>query len=217
MMPDETELEIYQDVNFAALRQPTLEQVQDESAWWLPYHGYWPGFFGSSTFEEAAECLAWERSVIDRLPEWSERAEEELLDQLDDEDVASHLGSLDLGVASSVLALSAAGCATLVSCSGHFGEGRWTKYPMIQFAADEVRVRHLLDAAARSHCGISDSHHGLVEIWATDLQAMMEFARNVIEMGDRFVGLAPAITSAPEDDIDDPEHFVHPDQGLLFE
>jgi hypothetical protein len=80
--PSKEPVEIYRDVNFAALRQPTLEEIQDESAWWLPYHGYWGGYFGSS-FEDARRALDWERSIIARLPERTAEAEERFLSGLD--------------------------------------------------------------------------------------------------------------------------------------
>ncbi len=117
-------IEILRDVNFAALRQPTLEEIYDDEAWWLPYRGYWGGYFGSS-FEDAERSLEWERAVISRLPERTEEVEDQLLSELDDEDIAAHIGSLDLGLRQRGWpSLRRVVRPSLVSCSGHFGTGR---------------------------------------------------------------------------------------------
>jgi hypothetical protein len=211
--PSKEPVEIYRDVNFAALRQPTLEEIQDESAWWLPYHGYWGGYFGSS-FEDARRALDWKRSIIARLPERTAEAEERFLSGLDGKDVGANIGSLDLGVAGAVLALSAAGCATLVSCSGHFGKGRWSSYPMIQFATDESHAPILLELAEAAGCGMTVSEQGLLEVWALSVEPILHLAELIISRSERFAEL-PSAFAATEDAAVVLE--VHPDQGAFFE
>jgi hypothetical protein len=209
-------IEILRDVNFAVLRQPTLEDICNDEAWWLPYRGYSGDYFGSS-FEDAERSLKWERAVISRLPERTEEAEDQLLSELDDDEIAVHLDLLDLGVAAAVLALSAAGCATLVSCSGHFGEGRWSNYPMIQFATDEPHARILLELAEAADCGMAASEQGLLEVWARGIEPILHFAELIISSSQRFAELTTPFAESEDSDDTPTVVEVHPDQGTLFE
>jgi hypothetical protein len=206
-------VEIHRDVNLAVLRQPDLDLVLNEDAWWLPYRDYMPMW--GATFAEAQECLAWERDLVVRLPQRTQQAEDELLSRDDIEPDLS--AGLDLGMGAAVFALSAAGCATLVSCSGHFGEGRWIEFPTVQFAADAARVEILLQIAESADCGMTDSYEGLVEVWARTIDEMLDFAEGVIARQTDFEALPPAIVyqaSEISEEVSLPQ--VHPGQ-LSFE
>lgn len=207
---------IHRAVDYRELRQPDLGSVLGEDAWWLPYRDYWSTF--GATFQEASASLIWERGLIESLPTRSAEAENQLLDEVSDALAEWPNWGLDLGIGCVVLALSAAGCATLVSCSGHFGEGHWSSYPMVQFAADEARCRLLLDAAERANCGLANCTEGLVKTWAAKIEVMMEFAGNVISLEEGFTQLPPAIT--PTDsagaEIDRSVQAPDPNQGSLF-
>lgn len=215
------DLKIYRKVDFASLRQPELDTVLSEDAWWLPYRGYWPTW--GATFEDAQRCLRWERELLERLSDRTKEAEDalldEALDELDANEEPNPSWGFDLGMGAAVLALSSAGCATLVSCSGHFGEGRWIAFPMVQFAADEARASILLEAAESADCGMADSVQGLVEVWASRVEEILDFAEAVIARQARFAALPPAIRprTTDEESGKDLMHQIHPDQGTLFD
>ncbi|MDP9223923.1 MAG: hypothetical protein M3P18_08710 [Actinomycetota bacterium] len=211
-------VEIYRDVDLGALRQPDLDEVLDEDAWWLPYRDYSPMW--GATFEEAHDCLSWERALLARLPQRTHQAEEELLNgALDETDEGGPYPNwgLDLGVGSAVLALSATGCATLISCSGHFGEGHWIDFPMVQFAADAARVEILLEVAESADCGMTNSAQGLVAVWSRTIDEMLDFAEALLSSEARCKQLPPAIVQSEENESDEEDQFqVHPDQQELF-
>ena len=215
-MSDETDISPRQDVNFSLLQPPDLATVLDEEAWWFPYRDHSPAYFGAS-WEGAVACLQWERAALDLLDDQTPEGEDALLSRLDEEGECDWpCGGLDLGVGGAVLPLSAAGCATLISCSGHFGRGQWITYPMIQLAADVSRAQILTAVARETNCGITNAAGGL-EIWAESVSAILEYAGALIQRRDYFSDLPAAIVERDENEPEQPARLeVHPDQGKLI-
>ncbi len=85
---------------------------------------------------------------------------------------------LDPGVASSVLALCAAGCRTYSSCNG------WPRhdedYALVAFRCSPKLVPKLLDLAEIAACGLENGYPGLLLLYANDVKDLMRFAGELI-------------------------------------
>ena len=93
------------------------------------------------------------------------------------------LNGLDLGVASAVVALSAANCAPIASCNG--GAGHHEDYPCVAFYCPKVRLPDLLKAAALTGCGLESGGSGRVLLYADNVEPLLLFAEKLIEMRDQ--------------------------------
>jgi hypothetical protein len=94
----------------------------------------------------------------------------------------SPLQGLDLGVAGTVLTLSAMGCYTIASCNGGcFGDFHHEKYPLVVFFAKGDDRDILLCAAERSGIGISNKNGNLL-VWANDIWHMHRFAKAIFSL-----------------------------------
>lgn len=95
-----------------------------------------------------------------------------------DDELYEKLYGLDLGVASVVLALSAAGCVPFASCNG--GPGHHELYPVVVCWARPQRVLDLLEIADEVGCGLENADDGAVLVYADDVLKMLAFARVLI-------------------------------------
>ncbi len=204
-------MQIYQRVDLGQLYFPTIQQILNEDGWSV-FRDYSPAYFGAS-WEEARLAVEWDKVALRRLGEYSKHAENSLLDEIDEEAMQQPSGGLDLGVGGAVVALSAAGCAPLTSCSGHFGEGDWISFPLIKFAADAGRVARLIPIAQRASCGMVNSGEGAgaIELWAQSVDDVVGFAEELIEQRGSFMGMI-----APSNQEEEDAQHVHEGQGRLF-
>ncbi len=117
------------------------------------------------------------------------QAEQELLDSgfdpSDDDDDGLAVSEfsevafgLDPGVASSVLALCAAGCRTYSSCNGWPGHDE--DYALVAFRCSSESVPKLLDLAEIAACGLENGYRGLLLLYANDIKDLMRFAGELI-------------------------------------
>lgn len=102
--------------------------------------------------------------------------EEELYDEPDE-----HLYGLDLGVASTVVALSAARCVPFASCNaGAFGGRHQERYPLVAFFARPPMLDLLLDAAAAADAGLEIGDGGGLVAFADDVRSLRSLAAELI-------------------------------------
>lgn len=209
------DIAIFQVIDHARFYFPSTEQILSEDGWSV-FREYSPAYFGA-TWDEARACISWERALLARLDIRSRETEEALLDELDEEAFQQPCAGLDLGVGSVVVALSAAGCAPLTSCSGHFGEGTWSQCPLVKVASDEARARILLGIAKLTNCGIanSDEGSGALELWARSIDETVAFADELCRHSSAFDSIVSPLWSEESDGLEVPSK-VNEVQGELF-
>lgn len=133
------------------------------------------------SWAEAADVAREEGEILDRIAlaedpdaEWTS-IEEEL------EEDPGLLVLLDVGVASTVAVLSAAGCITISSCNGGaYGDHHHERYPLVAFYARRQHVPLLLDAAERAGVGIENDPDGALVVYADAIDRMPAFAAAVL-------------------------------------
>ncbi len=132
-----------------------------------------PSETGSFTIEEAMENI-WE---------W-----EDLLDEV------GPVAALDVGVASTTAALSAAGCIPFTSCSaGAYGGRHREKHPLVVFYARPEAVPLLMECAEKAGVGLEiedELHHPLI-VYADDIRKMRDFANALSERSADFRRVRP--------------------------
>lgn len=100
------------------------------------------------------------------------------------------LGGLDIGVAGTVLALSAAGCATSTSCRGHHtGKPSPYEVPEVVFWADIQRARAVREVAASTGCCFGVDDEGRASVWAPSVVEIMALAKELAARRETFEGL----------------------------
>lgn len=129
------------------------------------------------TWDDANEALNLERELLACGAGNLAAAEEAVSDE-----EQFDLYGLDVGVASSVAALSAANCTQIASCNG--GVGHHESHPLVAFYCRKGRVRDILKAAELAGCGLVNGDSGLLVLYAVHVDAFMCFAEKLIEMRD---------------------------------
>jgi len=116
-------------------------------------------------------------------------ASEDPLDLLESYDsdseieLAEQLIGLDLGVASSVVALAAAGCISFSSCNGGvLGDHHHEDYPQVSFFARRPSIRVLLACAEISGAGLENESGGALQVYADDTMKMIGFAQELLRL-----------------------------------
>lgn len=127
-------------------------------------------------WSEAREMLESEGSLIKRI-ELADDPEAEYLDVEEESyEAAFDLCGLDLGVASTVAMLSAAGMITCSSCNGGaFGGHHHELYPLVAFFAKPYHLPVLMRCAEKANIGLECSE-GMLVAYADDIRCMMDFA-----------------------------------------
>lgn len=139
------------------------------------------------TWTEARRVHELEQQLIGRIVAADDPDEEyEAIDEELYEDPEGLIG-LDIGVASSVVALSAARCLPFSSCNGGaFGGNHYESHPVVAFCAKAELVPLLLDCAEIADVGLITDTHGQVILYARDIRAMPAFARAVMDRSSAF-------------------------------
>lgn len=91
---------------------------------------------------------------------------------------------LDLGVASTVAALAALGCAPFSSCNGAaFGGTHVSDHPYVAFHAQPHHLPALIAAAEKADAGLGNDAigAGAVLVYADDVETMRRFAQHLAE------------------------------------
>ena len=125
-------------------------------------------------WKRTRETLEFEEATLS-AHSWNVDAAQE---SLEDCDSLGRLCGLDIGVASTVFALSAAKCAPISSCSG--GPEHAELYPIVALFSSLPRVTVLLDSASEASCGLENSHNGTLVVYAEAVKGLLDFARALI-------------------------------------
>ncbi|MDP9053917.1 MAG: hypothetical protein M3N93_06390 [Acidobacteriota bacterium] len=127
-----------------------------------------------TVFELERDLMSGIESEYESLDE--ESRETELLE------AEMYLDGLDLGVAATVIALSAAGCVPFSSCNaGAFGGDHQERYPLVAFYAPSNAVDLLLSAAAEAEIGLDGGDYLIA--YADDIRKLSAFAWALIKKG----------------------------------
>lgn len=165
--------------------EPDNTSISGEEHYFGGNYSYWD--LRDMTWTEARRVHADEGAYVDSIakaddPETEEESvSEELYESL------GVLYSLDLGIASSVIALSAAGCIPFSSCNGGlFTEDHREEYPLVAFYARIEHVPLLLACAEISGCGLSQGSDGAVVLYGQSIFELRSFASKIIERNSEF-------------------------------
>jgi hypothetical protein len=116
-----------------------------------------------------------------------------------DEGPLSDFALLDAGVISAAAALSAAGCVSTTSCRGHNGTGE--PHPLIRFAADDLRLGYVREAAVLAGCGLLLDGGGMLQLFATNVLAFVAFAKALLEKREYLEAITSTVAcTRPGDD-----------------
>lgn len=132
------------------------------------------GAVDGDDFDRRADQL-----VRDRYPgEWDDEG------PLDEGPLTS-FADLDLGVMSAVAALVAAGALTTTSCRGHYSS-RGEHRPLVRFVCDDNRLPLISSAAVSAECGLHLDPQGMLQLYASDIEAFIRFAEQLAARGAAF-------------------------------
>lgn len=176
------EIEIVRDVDANVLGWPERGAAVDESG--LGCNRAYIDMRRLS-WAEARRVLILEQELMTRVELAPDSAEE--CEVVDDELYESdqNLYGLDLGVASAVVSLSAAGCVPFSSCNGgSFGGKHHERYPLVVFYAPAQTVGLLIAAAEEAGIGLEGGEH--VVAYADDVRNIVQFARSLISRSSQF-------------------------------
>lgn len=171
---------IVREVNLARLRWPERGEAADESG--LGGNRSYMDMRGIS-WATARTVLAYEADLISKIEAADDS--DSYFEELGDEGDAG-IDGIDLGVASTVFALSAARCVPFSSCNGGaFGDGHAEAHPVVAFFARPLIVKLLLLCAEESNCGLC-SRNDFLLAYADDLRVMPRFASAIIRRSREF-------------------------------
>lgn len=119
MTEDGSHVRIERSVNVSPLTWPSPGDLEGYARNYLDLRGV--------SWSMVRDAIEFEEEVLSRFDWDADSAQEHLVDS--DYLVITH--GLDVGVASAVLALSAAKCASVTSCNG--GAGHLEAYPLVAF------------------------------------------------------------------------------------
>jgi hypothetical protein len=111
--------------------------------------------------------------------------ESTLVDLAAPEDDFDQLGSLEVGVAGLVQALSAMRCLTAASCRSHVDPLSWSDCPVVFFAAPTWRVEVLAGLVRTTGCGLA-ADRGLIKIYGSSIRQTHALARLILDERVRF-------------------------------
>jgi len=172
------DLTIARELDVRCLRWPTRIEVREDAA---PGGNRLYADMRHLPWQEAMRVRQLETQLIERI----ERAEEpeQEIEAIDDElyESDTDLLGLDLGVASTVVALSAARCIPFTSCNaGVFGGGHLEAYPLVGFFLRRQLAHLVLSAAAEADIGLENTDDGAVLAYATHVRQFRMFAEALI-------------------------------------
>lgn len=142
-------------------------------------------------WREARRVFELESQLIDRLAKSADpdnelyEIENELWDEIDGD-----LYGLDIGVASSVVALSAARCIPFSSCNaGALGGHHAESHPLVAFFTRKQALPLLLDCAENAGVGLENTSNGGLIVYGVAIEAMRLFARKLMQESAAFRSL----------------------------
>ncbi|WP_433612568.1 hypothetical protein ACQP2P_01695 [Dactylosporangium sp. CA-139114] len=106
-----------------------------------------------------------------------------------DEGPLTRFQDLDLGVMSAVAALVASGCLTTTSCRGHHSN-RGERRPLVRFICDDKRLPLISAAAAEAGCGLHLDTWGMLQLYASEVNAFVRFASRLLARRETFASFS---------------------------
>lgn len=133
------------------------------------------------TWTDAKRTLKLEKETLSATDYVLDAAEEVVSG---DDDLHEQIYGLDIGVASTVVALSAARCVTITSCNGAPGHNE--SYPLVAFRCRKARAPDILLAAEEAGCGLHPGLDGTLVVYAGNVSTLMRFAEALIDTRKKF-------------------------------
>jgi hypothetical protein len=140
------------------------------------------------SWREAEMVFALEGELIRRIESAADPVDE--YQAVEDELFESDEGlfGLDLGVASTVVALSAGKCVPFSSCNGGaFGGKHHERYPVVAFYAPVQMLALLLASAEEADIGLESGNH--LDAYTNDIRKMRAFAESIIRKRHQFAAI----------------------------
>lgn len=178
------DVDIVRSVDTRRLAWPELDEADDEHS--LGGNRDYSDLRGLP-WSEAQSILNYETQLISRIEgaEDPEREMDQIGDELYEEDIG--LYGLDLGVASSVVGLSAAKCVPFASCNGgSFGGHHHERYPLVAFFAHSSAIGSLIACAEAAGVGLEGNESGSLVVYADDIRKMRQFALELLHRRSQF-------------------------------
>lgn len=142
------------------------------------------------SWSEAREVYIAEEILIARIENAADPDEEYEIIEEEGAEEPDDIFGLDIGVASTVVALSAAGCIPFSSCNaGAFGGLHHEWHPVVAFYARPNMVDLLLECAQEAGTGLESNETGELIIYADDIRLMRAFAAALMSRQVAFQGL----------------------------
>jgi len=157
------------------------------------------------SWAEAKRVFALEGSLIARMESGADIAEEwaTIEDELSESDQGIY--GLDLGVASTVVSLSAAKCVPFSSCNaGAFGERHQEIYPLVAFYALAQAVKLLSESAEEAAIGLEGNDY--LVAYADDIRKIREFAQSLIRRSPLFNAIRTRRSPQPKPKIKEDQY-----------
>lgn len=130
---------------------------------------------------EARRVFDLESSLIARIENSADIDAESAAIEDDLYQTAENLLGLDLGVASTVLCLSATGCVPFSSCNaGAFGGSHQEVFPLVAFFARRTTAAQILQTAAEAGVGLKNGLRGSLIAYAGDVRNFRAFAERLL-------------------------------------
>ncbi|MER9000630.1 hypothetical protein NKH58_22690 [Mesorhizobium australicum] len=200
-------------VSAEGLRWPVGAEVETDSG--LGCNREYCDLRGLS-WTDARQIHALELAMIRKIESGEEPGEDyaSIEDELESTDETGLLMGLDIGVASTVAALSAARCIPVTSCNGGaFGIPHHEAHPLVVFCARPQQLELLVQGAEKAGVGLVSNASGHLVVYADDIRKMPAFALALIETRAAFRQQRFRTSGKPGADKD----FTHASQLKLFD
>ena len=161
---------IERSVNMSLLAWPSATELEGYNRIYVDLRGM--------SWRRVREAVEFEEQVLLRFG-WNTNSAEE---HLGEDGAFESLLGLDIGVASAVLALSAAKCAPISSCNG--STGHLDPYPLVAFFSRARRVPDLLEASEEAGCGLVNGASGYLLLYSSEIRDLLLFARALLHRRD---------------------------------
>ena len=142
---------------------------------------------GGMRWEDLRRVLELEKQLLVRLSLAADRVgDEESLDR-EMRESGNLLYGLDIGVASTVIALSAADCLPFSSCNGGaLGGSHHEEHPLVAFYARPAALPILNECAERAGVGLDHGDEGYLLVYGNSLATMRLFAEEILHSSQIF-------------------------------
>lgn len=153
------------------------------------------------SWTEAKQALADEARLITRIVSAEDLEEELAVIEEEYDESGVELYGLDIGVASTVIALSAARCVPFSSCNGGaFGGSHNEMHPVVAFYARPATADLLLQVAHEIDIGLESCAQGWLVLFSDDVRKFPRLAEAIIRRRKEFNALrlsTPKTTKPP--------------------